>query len=112
MCAGKTRLLTFTIRKISGAATARNLAIDRSSGKILLFLDDDVELEREFIQRLLETYESHPDAIGASGVVTNYKAPGLPMGCGNKIFMRGPSAMIASASTGRPRLPPGSRPGR
>ena len=76
--------------KIHGGATARNVAIAESSGSVLLFLDDDVELERDFLEQLLETYKSNPGATGVSGVVTNYHAPSIVMRLWKRTFMRGP----------------------
>ena len=75
---------------IHGSAAARNVAIDQCSSDILLFLDDDVELERDFLDQLLTTYDLHPNASGVSGIVTNYHAPALPMQLWKRIFMRGP----------------------
>src|SRR6266567_6772508 len=56
---------------ITGGAVARNKAMDQASGEILLFLDDDVELEENFIEELIVTYASHPGITGVSGVITN-----------------------------------------
>ncbi len=75
---------------ISGAAVARNVALARASCDILLFLDDDVELEQTFLEELLRTYAAHPSVAGVSGVVTNYGAPPLAMRLWKQIFMRGP----------------------
>ncbi len=75
---------------ISGLAAARNAALARNSCDILLFLDDDVELEDSFLEELLQTYASQPNVAGVSGVVTNYSAPPLAMRLWKRIFMRGP----------------------
>ena len=75
---------------ISGAAVARNVALARASCDILLFLDDDVELEPTFLAELLRTYATHPSVAGVSGVVTNYSAPPFAMRLWKQIFMRGP----------------------
>jgi len=60
---------------ITGAAMARNVALDQNRCAIFLFLDDDVELEPDFIERLLEGYAEEPEVTGISGIITNY-APG------------------------------------
>ena len=75
---------------IAGLTAARNAALARNSCDILLFLDDDVELEENFLEELLRTYASHPNVAGVSGVVTNYSAPPLAMRLWKQIFMRGP----------------------
>ncbi|HVX56289.1 MAG TPA: glycosyltransferase family A protein, partial [Candidatus Saccharimonadales bacterium] len=51
---------------IVGAAAARNRGMDAATGSILLFLDDDVNLEELFIERLLETYQRNPATAGVS----------------------------------------------
>ena len=75
---------------IAGGAVARNLAMDCATGEILLFLDDDVELEGNFVEELLATYASHPEVSGVSGVVTNYEPPPWLMRTWSRTFERGP----------------------
>lgn len=75
---------------IAGLTAARNAALARNHCDILLFLDDDVELEPMFLEELLRTYAAHPSVAGVSGVVTNYSAPPLAMRLWKQIFMRGP----------------------
>jgi len=75
---------------ITGAATARNAGIEMATPEILLFLDDDVELEREFVENILAAYAEEPDAVGVSGVMTNYRRAPLPMHLWRMIFFRGP----------------------
>jgi GT2 family glycosyltransferase len=75
---------------ISGAAAARNRAMDGATGDTWLFLDDDVVLEPEFIERLLEVYNSHPEAEGVSGIITNYRPSPQPLRLWTAIFARGP----------------------
>src|SRR5580704_14549402 len=43
-------------KEVSGGAMARNRAMNVADGNIWLFLDDDVVLEPEFIERLLAVY--------------------------------------------------------
>lgn len=75
---------------IPGGAIARNLAMDRATGDILLFLDDDVELEQNFVEEIIGTYMMHPGVTGVSGVVTNYAPPPLYMWMWMRTFERGP----------------------
>src|SRR5215472_10479248 len=42
--------------RISGAATARNVAMDQASGEIWLFLDDDVILEPQYVEEIMLAY--------------------------------------------------------
>jgi GT2 family glycosyltransferase len=79
--------------RISGAAMARNVALDaleQNGCNIVLFLDDDVELEEDFVERLLEGYAEDPEVTGISGIITNYKPGGFANRAWQWIFMRGP----------------------
>lgn len=44
-----------------GVAKSRNAAIERATGKYLLFADDDITFSEEGIEKALEYLESHPD---------------------------------------------------
>jgi glycosyltransferase involved in cell wall biosynthesis len=46
---------------------ARNRGIKKSSGDIVLFLDDDVVLYPDYIEKLIEFYREYPEAGGACG---------------------------------------------
>lgn len=53
-----------------GLTKQRNYGIARihPSTEIVAFLDDDLVLEPDYFERLLETYELKPDAVGAGGI--------------------------------------------
>ncbi len=72
---------------ISGAAVARNVAMDRATGDIWLFLDDDVILEPTYVQEILFAYS--PGVTGVSGIVTNYAPPPISRRLFEKLFVRG-----------------------
>ena len=48
--------------KDSGLAKSRNLAIQNAIGTVCLFADDDVVYKHDFKQRIITSFESHPDA--------------------------------------------------
>lgn len=73
---------------LSGASVARNVAMDRARGDIWLFLDDDVLLERNFIEEILKVYG--PGVAGVSGIITNYSTPPLKQRLWETIFQIGP----------------------
>jgi glycosyltransferase involved in cell wall biosynthesis len=52
---------------------ARNIGIENSAGDIILFLDDDVILDENYIEEILKVYEEHPSAFGVQGHITNIK---------------------------------------
>lgn len=74
----------------SGAASARNSAIDKTNADVLVFLDDDVVLEPQFLEELLQVYEQDCKVGGVSGVITNYKPPSLLWRMLRRIFWIGP----------------------
>jgi glucosyl-dolichyl phosphate glucuronosyltransferase len=76
--------------RISGGAMARNRAMKVADGDIWLFLDDDVTLERDFVEQLLAVYRDYPEAVGVSGIITNYPCPPLAFRLWTALFMRGP----------------------
>lgn len=75
---------------VRGLTEARNRSLPLVTGEFVLFLDDDVVLEPEFIERILEVYRDHAEATGVSGIVTNYSAPPASLLYWTHIFMRGP----------------------
>lgn len=75
---------------LNGAAAARNRAMESATGDVWLFLDDDVVLEPEFIERLLEAYRNYPQAGGMSGIITNYRPSPLPQRVWTAVFSLGP----------------------
>lgn len=76
--------------QISGGAEARNLAIDAARGDILLFLDDDVSLHPDFLEKLLMSWSERPNATGISGIADNYSRPTRFYFWWSAVFMRGP----------------------
>jgi len=49
----------------------RNYAISHMTSDVGLFIDDDVILERDYIERILEVYTNVPDVCGVGGAVSN-----------------------------------------
>ena len=57
----------------AGLDFARNAALRHASGELLAFLDDDVVVDRDWLQGLFAAWESCPDAGGFTGLVLPYK---------------------------------------
>jgi len=55
----------------SSLTAARNLGLTHATGEIILFVDDDVVLEKEYIEEILKVYQTHPNANGVQGYITN-----------------------------------------
>jgi cellulose synthase/poly-beta-1,6-N-acetylglucosamine synthase-like glycosyltransferase len=47
--------------------------VENSKGDIVLFLDSDVVLEKNFIEEVLRVFKERPDAIGVAGYITNIR---------------------------------------
>lgn len=72
---------------ISGAAVARNVAMDQATGDIWLFLDDDVILEPEYVEEIMLAYSA--EVAGVSGIITNYTVPSLSRRLFEGAFVKG-----------------------
>lgn len=57
----------------NSASEARNYGAQLSRGDIVIFLDDDVILNKNFINEILKVFENEKTAIGVQGIQTNIK---------------------------------------
>ena len=65
-----------TTRTRSGPAVARNLAADSARGEILFFVDADVELAADAIERVHAAFAADPDLVGLFGAYDDEPAAG------------------------------------
>ena len=84
------KLIYISDAGVPGAAMARNRAMEIAQGTILLFLDDDVQLEPDFIEKLLAVFDRYPSVVGVSGIITNYRPPAWTSRAWTTIFTHGP----------------------
>jgi len=56
-----------------GSGIARNYGMSLANEEIILFLDDDVILDKEYIAEIIKVYEQSPGVIGVQGYITNLK---------------------------------------
>ncbi len=75
---------------ISGAATARNEALRHCHCDVVLFLDDDVELEADFVETLLQAYAEDREVAGVSGIITNWEPEPRLKRLWRRVFVSGP----------------------
>ena len=78
---------------LSGLTAARNHAIPLASSDIVLFLDDDVELDEAYIRVLCEVFEDDAKGRigGAGGLITNFPSTiSLGQRLRSWFFYRGP----------------------
>ncbi len=57
----------------SGINYQRNIGARRSSGEILIYLDDDVVLDIDYIKFMLEIFETDPIVGGVTGKINNFQ---------------------------------------
>ncbi len=69
-----------------GLTFQKNLGIKHSHGDILIFLDDDTVLEKDYLQKHMETYENDSlgEIMGCSGVILGDK----PYNCLVQVFRK------------------------
>ena len=58
-----------------GLIHGRVAAVRKTTSEILLFLDDDVEIDRAYLRLLANCYRAHPDAAGIGGIDTLLGGP-------------------------------------
>lgn len=54
---------------IASAAQARNKGIQKATGDILFFIDDDTELDKNYIKIALDYFANQPQAMGITGKI-------------------------------------------
>ncbi|WP_235271643.1 glycosyltransferase family 2 protein [Methanosarcina mazei] len=57
--------------KLNSANIARNIGADNSFGDFLLFLDDDIVLDPNFIEEIINVFQQYPQAAGVQGYIKN-----------------------------------------
>ena len=61
---------------VRSAATQRNAGIERATGDLVFFVDDDTELPPDYVAAALAGFDAHPRAVGLTGPVQ--VPPGRP----------------------------------
>ena len=89
-CGDALRLIYLHHPGLLGVGVARNIAIEHATSGILVFLDDDVLLEPDFLAELLVVYQQDARVGGVSGVVTNYPLPSRKERLLYRVFWLGP----------------------
>jgi glycosyltransferase involved in cell wall biosynthesis len=77
-----------------GLTKSRNLGIRESTGDVVMFLDDDVVLDRGYVEAIARVYEAHPEAAGVGGRLLG----GLPS-WPKRVFLR--TFLLDAADDGR-----------
>jgi GT2 family glycosyltransferase len=71
-------------------AIARNVGVQMAKGEIVLFLDDDVVLDRDYIAKTLVVFETFPESLGVQGWIRTERPKFHSLFAGiNKAFLLG-----------------------
>ena len=68
-----TRSVIYPIRfhkTTAGMTRQRNIAVDHTQGDISIFLDDDVELESDYLQHIIKAFDARPEVAAMNGFDT------------------------------------------
>jgi glycosyltransferase involved in cell wall biosynthesis len=60
-------LRIFSLDKNRGPSFARNYGLSQSAGEIIIFLDDDCIVERDYILETIRAHEDHPEMVVVNG---------------------------------------------
>ena len=65
----KNKKIKYYRSSVTSLTMARNFGVSNISGtsKIIIFLDDDVSLEKDYFQNIIQVFNSHPQSLGVSG---------------------------------------------
>jgi glycosyltransferase involved in cell wall biosynthesis len=58
-------------QKIVSISSARNFGAKKARGDIVIFFDDDVVLEKNYLKEILRVFEEYPQALGVQGLIVN-----------------------------------------
>lgn len=91
---------------------ARNVGIHNAKGNIILFLDDDVVLDTDYIKEILTIYAQIPSVMGVQGLIKNLPKTNFVVSLFNQLFYLGHieelrARVLPSASPTYPSVPEG-----
>lgn len=70
-----------------GLTYQRNVGIDRATGDILYFFDDDVILDAAYLCEMNKTFQQHPEYAGGMGTISNVKKGSFRYQSFRKLFL-------------------------
>ena len=77
------------IRSAAWLTRQRNMGIEKASGEILVFLDDDVVVEKDYLENHHRVYEmdTRKSIAGVGGIFLNVKPYSMPKQLFHKLFL-------------------------
>jgi glycosyltransferase involved in cell wall biosynthesis len=70
--------LNYFTEQRQGASFARNMGAEFAKAGLLCFMDDDAVAEKDYLQKIVDFFESHPDATGLGGRIIPKYIPAEP----------------------------------
>lgn len=61
----------FMLPKNESVSRKRNIGAKEAKGNIVLFLDDDVIIDEDYLKEILSVFKDNPNALGVQGIITN-----------------------------------------
>lgn len=80
------KLTYFKNPKTRSLTISRNLGVKLAMGEVVMFLDSDVVLYPDYIEKILEVFRKYPNALGAQGWIVGLKKRGRLSQFLNKVF--------------------------
>ncbi|MEM2522669.1 MAG: glycosyltransferase [Candidatus Bathyarchaeia archaeon] len=59
--------------EVKSISKARNLGAKEARGDIVIFLDDDVTIDENYVKEILKVFDKYPQALGVQGTVVNLR---------------------------------------
>lgn len=84
-----TRLVYVHDPSIAGLVFAKRAAVERASGAVISFLEDDIVLEPAYFAEIEAGFQARPLMCGCSGVITNLPSSSKLYVTLNSLFFRG-----------------------
>ena len=79
-----------TIQPVPGLSNARNAGIDAANGRFILWTDDDVLVDENWLSVYLKTFQENPDiAIFGGRAVPRYEEPATDWFVQNEKYLKG-----------------------
>lgn len=73
----------------TGLVRAKRRGVETSLEDLVCFLEDDVVLDKKFLERLFQVFIDKPEALGVGGVCRNSPGKSMAYACLHWIFYRG-----------------------
>ncbi len=58
-------------QSIAGLVDAKRVGVKHATGEFIFFLEDDIILEADYIEKLRDGFDTHSEMLGCSGIITN-----------------------------------------